>query len=70
VKLRRWMPHIGHIQIAGVPDRGEPDAGEINYAHIFRLLDELRYEGWVGCEYRPARGTTEGLAWFYRLLGR
>lgn len=70
VKLRRWMPHIGHIQIAGVPDRGEPDTGEVNYAHIFRLLDELHYEGWVGCEYRPARGTTEGLAWFYRLLGR
>jgi hydroxypyruvate isomerase len=70
VKLRRWLPHIGHIQIAGVPDRGEPDTGEINYAYIFRLLDELRYEGWVGCEYRPARGTTEGLGWFYRLLGR
>lgn len=70
VKLRRWMPHIGHIQIAGVPERGEPDTGEVNYAHIFRLLDELRYEGWVGCEYRPARGTAEGLAWFYRLLGR
>jgi hydroxypyruvate isomerase len=70
VKLRRWLPHIGHIQIAGVPDRGEPDTGEVDYAYIFRLLDELRYEGWVGCEYRPARGTTEGLAWFYRLLGR
>jgi 2-dehydrotetronate isomerase len=70
VKLRRWLPQIGHIQIAGVPDRGEPDTGEVNYAWIFRLLDELGYEGWVGCEYRPARGTTEGLAWFYRLLGR
>ena len=70
VKLRRWLPHIGHVQIAGVPDRGEPDVGEVNYAWIFRLLDELHYEGWVGCEYRPAHGTTEGLAWFYRLLGR
>jgi len=70
VKLRRWLPQIGHIQIAGVPDRAEPDTGEINYAYIFRLLDELRYEGWVGCEYRPARGTTEGLGWFYRLLDR
>ncbi len=70
VKLRRWLSHIGHIQIAGVPDRGEPDVGEINYAWIFRLLDELNYDGWVGCEYRPAHGTTEGLAWFYRLLGR
>ncbi|HSQ82699.1 MAG TPA: 2-oxo-tetronate isomerase [Casimicrobiaceae bacterium] len=70
VKLRRWLPQIGHIQIAGVPERAEPDSGEINYAYIFRLLDELRYEGWVGCEYRPARGTTEGLGWFYRLLDR
>ena len=54
-KLRRWLPHIGHIQIAGVPGRHEPDIGEINYACIFRLLDELRYDGWVGCEYRPAQ---------------
>ncbi|MGE5089421.1 MAG: 2-oxo-tetronate isomerase [Candidatus Levyibacteriota bacterium] len=70
VKLERWLPHIGHVQIAGVPDRGEPDTGEVNYAYLFRRLDELRYDGWVGCEYRPARGTTEGLGWFYRLLDR
>lgn len=59
---------IGHIQIASVPDRHEPDGGELNYAYLFALLDELSYGGWVGCEYRPARaaqaaGTSAGLGW-------
>lgn len=62
-KLRRWLPQIGHIQIAGVPGRHEPDAGEINYPYLFGLLDELGYQGWIGCEYRPAHGTQAGLAW-------
>jgi hydroxypyruvate isomerase len=69
-QLRRWVDHIGHIQIAGVPGRTEPDAGEINYAYLFRVLDEIKYAGWVGCEYRPVGSTTAGLAWMYRLLGR
>jgi len=69
-KLRLWLPHIGHIQIAGVPGRNEPDVGEINYAWIFRLLDELRYDGYVGCEYRPRKNTQDGLSWLYRLLDR
>jgi hydroxypyruvate isomerase len=62
-KFRRWQPHIGHVQIAGVPGRHEPDVGEINYCYLFKLLDELGYDGWVGCEYRPADGTRAGLAW-------
>jgi hydroxypyruvate isomerase len=62
-KLRRYLPHIGHIQIAGVPERNEPDTGELNYPYLFRLLDELGYDGWLGCEYRPAAGTVEGLGW-------
>jgi hydroxypyruvate isomerase len=66
-KLRRWLPHIGHIQIAGVPGRHEPDVGEINYRYLFDLLDELGYEGWVGCEYRPRNGTSAGLAWMKNL---
>lgn len=70
-KLRHWIDHIGHIQIAGVPGRTEPDVGELNYAYLFRLLDELKYDGWVGCEYRPVSSTTAGLAsWMYRLLAR
>jgi hydroxypyruvate isomerase len=63
-KLRRWVGQVGHVQIASVPDRHEPDAGELSYPHLFRLLDELGYPGWVGCEYRPARGTVAGLGWF------
>lgn len=62
-KIRRWLPHIGHIQIAGVPDRNEPDTGEVDYRYVFALLDELGYPGWVGCEYRPRNGTSAGLGW-------
>jgi hydroxypyruvate isomerase len=69
-KFRRWQPHIGHVQIAGVPGRHEPDVGEINYPYLFRLLDEQGYDGWVGCEYRPLGQTVAGLGWFFRLLDR
>ena len=69
-KLRQYLPggQVGHIQIAGVPERHEPDRGELNYPYLFSLLDELGYRGWVGCEYRPARGmepggTSAGLGW-------
>lgn len=64
-KLRRYLPsgHVGHLQIAGVPARHEPDTGELNYPHLFDLLDTLGYTGWVGCEYRPASGTRAGLGW-------
>ncbi|TNG96859.1 hydroxypyruvate isomerase family protein [Pasteurellaceae bacterium USgator11] len=55
---------FAHVQIASVPDRHEPDEGEINYQHIFAKLDEIGYDGWVGCEYNPRGVTTEGLAWF------
>lgn len=65
--LRRYLPRIGHIQIAGVPDRHEPDEGEVNYPHLFRLIDALGYEGWVGCEYRPRGHTDAGLGWLRRL---
>lgn len=63
MKVRQYLPHIGHIQIAGVPERNEPDTGEINYPYLFRLLDRLGYDGWLGCEYRPANGTVNGLKW-------
>lgn len=69
-KIRKWLPHIGHFQIAGVPDRGEPSIGELNYDYLFKLLDELKYAGWVGCEYRPAQSTTAGLGWLYKLIDR
>ncbi len=63
-RMERIMPFIGHIQIAGVPDRHEPDAGELNLPHLFDTLDRLGYSGWVGCEYRPAGATVDGLGWF------
>lgn len=63
-RLERLMPHIGHIQIAGVPDRHEPDNGELNFPHLFQTLDRLEYAGWVGCEYRPKGKTEDGLRWF------
>lgn len=63
VKLRRDFAGIGHIQIAGVPDRHEPDMGELNYPQLFKLIDELGYTGWIGCEYRPKGDTSQGLGW-------
>jgi hydroxypyruvate isomerase len=69
-RFRRYLPHIGHVQVAGVPGRHEPNVGELNYAWIFKTLDEAKYDGWVGCEYRPQTTTTAGLNWFYGLLDR
>ena len=65
-KLEQWLPDIGHIQIAGVPGRHEPDVGEINYQWLLRRIDELGYGGWVGCEYRPLRDTHSGMSWRQR----
>jgi len=61
--LRSNFSNIGHIQIAGVPDRTPPDVGEINYPYLFDLIDELGYTGWVGCEFRPGERTVDGLVW-------
>jgi hydroxypyruvate isomerase len=52
-----------HVQIANVPGRHEPDQGEINFAFLFDLLDEIGYGGWIGCEYKPKAGTLAGLGW-------
>ncbi len=62
-RLRRHLAGVGHIQIAGVPGRHEPDVGEINYPYLFDLLDELGYAGHIGCEYRPRADTSAGLGW-------
>ena len=69
-KLRQYLPTgaVGHIQIAGVPERHEPDQGELHYPYLLDLIDSLGYTGWVGCEYRPRRGavaggTSLGLSW-------
>ena len=62
--LRKYASRCGHVQIAGVPERHEPDTGEVRYSYLFELLDEMGYTGWIGCEYRPAGNTTDGLGWF------
>lgn len=67
VRLRKYLAapsSVGHIQIAGVPDRHEPDTGEVRYEYLFEMIDELGYQGWIGCEYAPASATSAGLGWF------
>lgn len=66
MRMRRDIGAIGHMQVAGVPDRHEPDRGEVHYPALFALMDELQYAGWVGCEYRPRAGTSAGLGWLRR----
>ena len=66
MKLKAFLPtgRVGHLQIAGVPERHEPDLGEIHHPYLFALIDALGYDGHIGCEYRPRAGTTAGLGWF------
>lgn len=81
MKIRKYLPtgRVGHFQIAGVPQRFEPDVGEVNYEYLFEVIDEVsaacNWKGWVGCEYKPARGaakngTSEGLGWLRKRQGR
>jgi hydroxypyruvate isomerase len=74
MKIRQYLPtgQVGHFQIAGVPERHEPDIGELNYAYLFKVIDEVSaacgWQGWLGCEYRPLKGgqpggTSAGLGW-------
>ncbi|MGJ4883464.1 MULTISPECIES: 2-oxo-tetronate isomerase [unclassified Bradyrhizobium] len=64
MRLREMMDIIGHIQIASVPSRNEPDGEELNYPFLFGELDRLGYAGFVGCEYNPRGRTEDGLGWF------
>jgi hydroxypyruvate isomerase len=62
-RLATLLPVIAHLQIADAPGRNEPGSGEIAWDYLFRRIDELGYQGWVGCEYRPAKDTLSGLGW-------
>ena len=64
-KIEQYLPtgQVGHFQIAGVPERHEPDVGEINHPYLFALIDRLGWDGWIGCEYRPRGNTSDGLTW-------
>jgi hydroxypyruvate isomerase len=62
-RFETFLPVVGHVQIAAVPTRGEPDEGEIHYPHLFAAVDRLGYAGFVGCEYKPRTRTEDGLGW-------
>ena len=66
-RLANLLPLIGHIQFAGVPDRGRPDRGEVAFGHIFRVIDELGYTAPLGAEYRPNGPTEDSLGWMQSL---
>ena len=61
--LSRYLPMIGHMQLADTPGRHEPGTGEINFPFLFRHIDALGYTGWIGCEYKPLADTVSGLSW-------
>jgi hydroxypyruvate isomerase len=67
--IERILPRIAHIQIADNPGRHEPGTGEINYPFLFKHLDRIGYDGWIGCEYKPAADTRAGLDWISKLNG-
>ncbi|MCX5512982.1 hydroxypyruvate isomerase [Kaistia algarum] len=64
MRLRALLPIIGHVQVASVPSRNEPDGEELNFPYLFDELDRLGYQGFVGCEYNPRGKTLDGLGWF------
>jgi hydroxypyruvate isomerase len=67
--LQQHLARIAHIQLADNPGRHEPGSGEINYAFLFKHLDRIGYSGWIGCEYKPAARTEDGLGWIQALAG-
>ncbi|XP_055532884.1 putative hydroxypyruvate isomerase isoform X2 [Wyeomyia smithii] len=62
--IKSYGPYIGHVQLAQVPSRNEPDTdGELNFRYVLRALEDNGYNDWVGCEYKPRAGTMQGLGW-------
>ena len=68
--MQKYLPRIGHIQLADNPGRNEPGTGEINYPFLFTHLDRIGYDGWIGFEYKPATTTDAGLDWRTRLVSQ
>jgi hydroxypyruvate isomerase len=64
LRFQEFFPLVGHCQIAGAPERHEPDTGELNYDYIFAQVDALHYANFLGCEYNPSGDTRAGLRWF------
>jgi hydroxypyruvate isomerase len=67
--MQKHFARIGHLQLADNPGRHEPGTGEIHYERVFAAIDRLGYDGWIGCEYKPATTTEAGLGWFARARG-
>jgi hydroxypyruvate isomerase len=61
--IEQLLPHIGHMQLADNPGRHEPGTGEIDYPWLLARIDELGYDGWIGCEYKPSASTVDSLGW-------
>ncbi len=61
--IKKYLNRIGHMQLADNPGRNEPGTGEINHAYLFKFIDQLGYQGCIGCEYKPATTTEAGLGW-------
>lgn len=68
--LQKHLARIAHVQLADNPGRNEPGTGELNYPFLFAHLDRIGYQGWVGCEYKPANGTEAGLGWLEKIAGK
>lgn len=66
-RLERHAPFIGHVQLASVPDRVEPDEGELKLGHILGALDRVGYDRLIGLEYKPRGDTRAGLSWIDRV---
>ena len=66
--FEKFQAYIGHIQIAGIPNRNEPDQSELDYKYVFKLIERLNYTGFIGCEYNPLKDTVSGLKWRESLL--
>lgn len=62
--MKQHIKQIDHIQLADNPGRNEPGTGEINYEFLFKFIDDIGYDGWIGCEYKPATTTEAGLGWY------
>ncbi len=67
--IQKHLGRIAHMQLADNPGRHEPGTGEINYRFLFEFIDQLGYDGWIGCEYKPKADTAAGLSWLREQVG-
>ena len=68
IQVEKHLALVAHMQVADNPGRNEPGTGEVNWPFIFRRIDALGYQGWIGCEYRPAGATEAGLGWLHSFV--